>query len=131
MEFFPSRMLLVLAAVVVGGCAAPATREPPNLYPHKQQIRAYVTGGDYGRDIADVAQRAEKWIEARASAGGTKLTVVFDLDETLLMNWPLFSRLDFAYINAEWEKWVEDASAPAIERVREVYRTARRRDLDV
>ena len=39
--------------------------------------------------------------------------------------------MDFGYITSEWDRWVEEAGAPAIESVREVYRTARRLGVDV
>src|SRR4051812_6025749 len=117
--------------LVFAGCATPSTHEPPNLYPHKQQIRAYVDGGQYERDLATVAQEANQWVKERAARGGAKLTVVFDLDETLFMNWREMSQVDLGDVSAEWEKWVEAADAPPIESVREVYRTARRLGLDV
>ena len=124
------RLLGTGAALVLAGCATPA-REPPNLAVLKQQIRAYVDGGQYQRDIEVVARRIKAWIEERTAKGGSKLTVVFDLDETLLLNWPHMSAMDFGYVKREWDRWVEDAKAPAIDSVREVYRTARRLGVDV
>ena len=119
------RLCISILAVAFAGCST-ATREPANLSPHKQQIREYVDSGQYMREIDAVAARAKAWIEQRAARGGTGLTVVFDLDETLLFNWPLISAMDFGYVPAEWDRWVEEAKAPAIESVREVYRSARR-----
>ena len=124
------RLLGTGVALLVAGCATPA-REPQNLASLKQQIRAYVDGGQYQRDIEVVARRAKAWIEERAARGGAKLTVVFDLDETLLLNWSHMSAMDFGYVKREWDRWVEDAEAPAIDSVREVYRTARRLGIDV
>ena len=119
-----------IVAIAVTGCAT-ATHEPPNLYPHKQQIRAYVDSGQYLREIDAVAARAKSWVEARAARGGSRLTVVFDLDETLLFNWPLMSALDFGYVPAEWDRWVAEANAPAIQSVRDVFHAARRLGVDV
>jgi predicted secreted acid phosphatase len=128
--FAISRALVLAALLALTGCAT-ATREPPNLYPHKLQLRAYVDGGDYDRDIAAVAARAKTWVEERAGKGGQRLTVVFDLDETLLRNWPHMRAMDFGYVHREWDNWVEDAKAPAIEPVREIYRTARQKGVEV
>jgi predicted secreted acid phosphatase len=122
--------LLVMFGVALTGCAT-RTQEPPNLQPHKQQIRAYVESGQYLREIDVVAGRAKAWLEQRAARGGARLAVVFDLDETLLWNWPLISALDFGYVPAEWERWVGEARAPAVEPVREVYRHARRLGVEV
>lgn len=114
----------------LAGCATTSS-EPPNLYPLKTRIRGYVDTGQYQTDIAAVAARARTWIEERAAKGGGKLTVVFDLDETLFLNWPYLSAMDFGYIHHEWDRWVREAKAPPIEPVREVYRAARRRGVDV
>lgn len=124
------RIPCVAFALVMGGCATsrPSTGEPANLYPHKQEVRAYVDSGRYLADIGAVADRAERWLEQRATQrrDDERLAVVFDLDETLFFNWPQISRQDFGYVSAEWQRWVDAAKAPPIEPVRAVYRTARR-----
>lgn len=117
--------VLPLLALVLSGCAT-ATREPANLLPHKQELRAYVESGAYRRGIAAIAKQAQVWIEQRAAAGGAKLTVVFDLDETLLDNWSYLAAMDFGYIHREWDRWVEEGRAPAHESVREVFFAARK-----
>ena len=119
----------LLLSGLLAGCAT--TQEPANLSPHKQEIRAYVENGTYLRQIEVVASRAKQWIEERAARGGEKLTVVFDLDETLLFNWPHMRAMDFGYVESAWDRWVDEATAPAVEPVREVYRTARRLKVDV
>jgi predicted secreted acid phosphatase len=123
----------VTAALLLGGLLAgcATTLEPANLLPHKQEIRAYVENGTYLRQIDAVAARAKQWIEERAARGGEKLTVVFDLDDTLLFNWPHMRAMDFGYVESAWDRWVDEARAPAVEPVREVYRTARRLKVDV
>ena len=117
-------------AVALAGCAA-TSREPANIFSLKQEIRAYVDSGQYDRDLAAVADRARAWVEERAARGGGRLAIVFDLDETLLANWPHISADDFGYIPARWDAWVREAKAPAIAPVREVYRTARRLGIEV
>lgn len=113
--------------------AAVATREPANLYPHKLELRAYVDSGRYLEDIAVVARRAAAWLETRAAArkAGERPAVVFDLDETLLFNWPSMSAQDFGYVPEKWDAWVAAAAAPAIEPVRDVFRVARRHGIAV
>lgn len=120
----------VLLALVLAGCAAGPT-PPPNLYPLKQRIRSYVETGAYQRELDAVAGQARRWVEERAARGGGRLAVVFDLDETLFFNWPHIRAMDFGYVPREWDRWVEEARAPAIESVRDVYRVARRLGLEV
>ncbi len=119
--------VLVAAWVLAwtSGCAT-APREPGNLDLHKRQLRAYVDGGNYRREIDAVAGQAQRWIEERAARGGTRLTVIFDLDETLLENLAHMKENDFGYRPTAWTQWVEEGRAPAIDPAREGYRTARR-----
>lgn len=126
----------LLISALFAGCAAPShvvTTEPANLYPHKLELRAYVDSGQYQEGLARVAASAQRWVEERAAQRrpGERLAVVFDLDETLLFNWPSLSENDFGYVPSRWTEWVDAAAAPAIESVREVYRTARRLGIDV
>ncbi len=124
------RWLGVAGGLLLAGCAAPP-RVPANLSLHKQELRAYFDRGDYEREMVAVAARAKTWVEERAARGGARLTVIFDLDETLLLNWPHMSAMDFGYVPREWDRWVEEARAPAIESVRDVYRAARQRGVEV
>jgi acid phosphatase len=117
------RLLSLAALVLCAGCEA--TRfEPANLGPHKREIRQYVDSGRYENDVRLVAEEAGNWIQNRAlgKKAGETLAVVFDLDETIFRNWPQISAVDFGYVPAEWERWVQSASAPALEPVCEIYR---------
>jgi predicted secreted acid phosphatase len=119
-----------VVSFALAGCMT-ASHEPANIYPLKQEIRAYVESGQYERDIAVVAKQAQAWLQQRAAKGGVKFAVVIDLDETLISNWPEISAQDFGYNAAVWDAWVTAGKAPAIAPVREVYRTARRLGIDV
>lgn len=119
---------LVLATTLAAGAA-----EPANLGLHKREIRAYVDSGEYTKEIAAVAAQAEAWLRERAAqrATGERLTLVCDLDETLLSNLPEMLSLDFGYAPALWTEWVAKGEAPPIEPVRGVYRTARQLGVEV
>lgn len=122
---------LAATILVVAGPGCATTGEPPNLDPHKRQIRAYMESGDYLRAVERVASDARQWIETRVAQGGTRPTVVFDLDETLFFNWPHLRAVDFGYVEEAWDRWVEEAKAPPIEPVKAAYQTARRLGVDV
>lgn len=126
--------VLACAVLAFTGCStAPAIREPANLSTHKRELIAYVESGAYERDLAAAAAPARTWIEERAARRqpGERLTVVFDLDETLLFNFAHIRRQDFGYSPAVWSAWVDEGAAPPIAAVREVYRVARRLGVDV
>lgn len=57
--------------------------------------------------------------------------MVFDLDETLIDNWPQISGNDFGWIPERWDAWVASGRAPPIEPVRDVYYRVRRLGIDV
>jgi len=93
-----SRRLIFLVVGLgwaVGGWAAPAVREPANLDALKAEIRVYVESGAYREALAAVALEAAAWLERRAVQGGPRLTVVFDLDETLISNWSHLQEMGF------------------------------------
>lgn len=125
------RALLVMFFLVALAGAAPTSREPANLDVLKQEIAVYVDTGKYQEDIGAVATEALAWLQQRVAQGGKRLTVVFDLDETLISNWSHMKEMGFVYVPEAWRAWVQAARAPAIEPVREVYREARRLGLDV
>jgi predicted secreted acid phosphatase len=108
--------------------------EPANLYPHKQQVKAYVDSKGYARDVADVALKANKFLVKRIAKGakpGKKLAVVFDIDETTLTNLPLILANDFGYIPKSWDSWLAEGHTAAIIPVQTVYDTAVRARVDV
>lgn len=117
-------------ALAVGGCAT-GSREPRNLQLAKRDVAAYVESGAYDEELKAVAKSATAWLEERASRGGGKLAIVFDVDETLLRNWPQIRGEDFGYIPARWDNWVHETKAPAIEPVCDVFRAAKRLGIEV
>lgn len=123
--------LLVVGVWASGVMASPASREPANLDTLKQEILHYVDTGKYREDIAAVAAEATAWLERRVAQGGQRLTVIFDLDETLISNWSHMKEMGFAYVPEAWTVWVQSARGPAIAPVREVYLLARRLGIEV
>jgi predicted secreted acid phosphatase len=122
-------MTLILSA----GCASGVRREPVNLTTRKMELIRYQMSGDYARGLEEVAARASRWIEVRATKrlAGERLAVVFDIDETVLSNWENMKRDDFGYISERWHAWVERAEGAVIVPVRETFRVARRAGVEV
>lgn len=119
-------------AVAVGLVALLPAREPANLSDLKGEITRYVLSGDYEREVAAVTEAADRWVAARVAQrrAGERLAVVFDVDETLLSNWPLMHRLDLGYLPSEWTRWVDAAEAPAIGPVQRLFRAVRERGVE-
>ncbi len=118
-------LLLALAACRTPVAPPPPPAEPPNLSVLKEELRAYAADGRYAAGVARVADEARAWIETRARAGGGRLAIVLDIDETVLSNLDHMREWDFGYHPPTWDRWVAAADAPPIEPMREVYRAAR------
>lgn len=120
----------LLLAVLVCACSTLSAGEPTNLALLKQEIRTYVDSGEYTKDIEAVVTEAKAWLEQRAAkpfdVAQGKLAIVFDLDETLLSNWPEYLRLDLGSERKALAEWFESAQCPVIEPTRELYMLARK-----
>ncbi|HTZ19874.1 MAG TPA: HAD family acid phosphatase [Opitutaceae bacterium] len=115
------------------GCESASGPEPLNLDTAKAAVTHYYESGDYERAVAGVAAEARAWIEQYAAHRRTdeRLAVVFDIDETLLSNYPRIHAIGFGYIPYDWEAWIARGEAPAIRPMRELFLTARRLGFDV
>lgn len=125
-----------LALLIAAGSLTAA--EPPNLYTLKQQVSAYVATGEYGKNVAQVASEANKYLLRRIPRGiprnvkhATKLAVVFDIDETTLSNLRHIQANDYGYIPKVWNAWVAEGQCTAIYPVQAVYNTAINAKVDV
>jgi predicted secreted acid phosphatase len=130
----------ILALLACAGCCAGAqtvvvAKEPPNLGRLKTELRAYHdcsgSQGCYAADLNRETSEATAALDRLASANEAsphpaKPAVVLDIDETALSNWEEIRQADFAYNSAEWNRWVEEARAPAIPGTLRFYREAER-----
>lgn len=127
------RFGLVIWLAILGFATNAAEPEPLNLSRAKAAVVAYHDDGRYLMDVKRVADWAIDWIEHRAAMrkADERLLVIFDVDETVLSNYPQMAAKDFGYVPEEWVIWVDKAAAPAIKPMRDVYRVARKLDVDV
>ena len=105
------------------GCQSPSSptlAEPINISTAKVSAISYHDSGAYERDVAMVADEVIAWLEQRADQAQEteRLAVVFDIDETVLSNYPHMLAQDFGYVPAVWDDWVNQAEAPALDPMR-------------
>ncbi|MGJ8644344.1 MAG: HAD family acid phosphatase [Luteolibacter sp.] len=117
------RHSLLLLPLLFVACS-PVSHEPSNLSDLKAEVREYADSGAYETDLAASVSTAKTYLTARASNGDENLTVIFDIDETVLSNLPHMKKADWGYQPDQWDKWVAKAEAPALPSVREVYHHA-------
>lgn len=124
--------MLVAVVLLASGSGVLPAREPRNLDLVKNELREYVESGEYLKDLAAATAPAKTWLQERIHRRlpGEKFAIVFDLDETLLSNWPELRDTNFDAWS-KWDAWVERAAAPANEPVREVYQLARQLGVNI
>lgn len=81
------RVLGVFLVSLIAACASTGTI--PTLYDTQGRIARYVDSGQYEKEFAAVAARAQAYMEKRAGAV-SKPAIVLDIDETSLSNWPAY-----------------------------------------
>lgn len=88
-------------------------------------IRAYHDSGAYAAETSRVAREAREYLNERLAQGVKKPAIVFDVDETLISNYPFLDKqVDFGYIAGLQKEWERRAEAPPIEPVRDLCRYA-------
>lgn len=124
------RHYLVFLPILFVACS-PLTREPHNLSDLKAEVREYAESGAYEKDMTASVSSANQYLTQRAKKGGENLTVIFDIDETVLSNLPHMKEADWGYQPEQWDKWVRTSKGPAIEPVRDIYLHAISLDMKV
>ena len=112
-----------MASVIESGLVD-RTIQPPvelrNLGILKDELRQYhdCTGsfGCYTQDLEAQTERAQATLAARLRVRrpGERLGIVFDIDETVLSNWPELKLLDFGFNLAADDAWERSEKAEAI-----------------
>ncbi len=133
--------IFLLAGAAFAQPAIEARSEPPNLGELKQQILVYRNSGDYERQLAAVAAKAQAYIGQRA-VKALRPALVLDIDETSLSNWPQIMANDFGYIASGAcdrlpkgpcgaRAWDRKATAPAIKSTLMLFNAARAKGVSV
>ena len=125
--------MLTALVCALAGCESSSGPEPLNLDTAKAAVVRYYESGNYERAMTTVAADARDWIEqyAKHRRADERLAVVFDIDETLLSNYPHIHSIGFGYIPSDWDAWIARGEAPAIKPMRELFLVARHLGYDV
>jgi phosphoglycolate phosphatase-like HAD superfamily hydrolase len=111
-----------------------APSDGSNVADVKRNVIAYYESSKFSEHVFSlVSQWSQHFESVKASNGADALpnAVVFDIDETLLNNYPETKRADFAYDAAGWNKWVLEAKAPVIPGTQSFYNELRTRGIKV
>lgn len=99
--------------------------ETNNLSPWKtipqecvDYVKDYMMGRAYSIDVERVSKEAGVFAKSVELSGDGKDIWIFDVDETLLSNLPYYAEHGYGleiFDHVEFDKWVEKATAPAIQ----------------
>eukprot|EP01099_Mayorella_cantabrigiensis_P008957 TRINITY_DN92_c0_g1_i2.p1 TRINITY_DN92_c0_g1~~TRINITY_DN92_c0_g1_i2.p1 ORF type:complete len:308 (-),score=69.00 TRINITY_DN92_c0_g1_i2:74-973(-) len=92
-----------------------------NLDFAKANIKTYYSSGRYDSDLWELANFWFSQLLNPSFRNATNRTVVFDVDDTVLANYPEMVATDFGYIPKIFDAWVQSANASAIQQTKWLY----------
>lgn len=126
-----ARRLRRVVALLLFGISLAAHAAAPEHPARPEVLRTYVESGDYDRAIEAVADAATVWLQRPERARAEREVAIFDLDETLLSNLPIFQRAGYEMASAEWETWEQAGAAPLITPVARLVALARAQGIEI
>jgi acid phosphatase len=96
----------------------------PNLYETHQALFHYYDSGQYEKDVQITIKQAKAQIDnllKQETSSSKKLAAVFDIDETVLSNWPAMKNDNFFYFPDKFKTWINKAHAKPILPVKNLY----------
>lgn len=112
-RYFP---FIIIAALIAGCSSSPKLM---NLETAKNEVGLYYESGQYDKDVQEVVEGAIKDFDDVKVKDSS--AVVFDIDETVLSNYPHIKSVGFGFVGDLWNKWILEGKAPAIEGVKNLY----------
>jgi len=113
MRYF--KEIFFLLTLLICSCSS----QLKNLDFIKEEIRTYYESGEFDREVSEtVSDAIEEFETIRVDDYSA---VVFDVDETALSNYEITRETDFGYVHKLWDGWIEEARAPAIPAVKNLY----------
>lgn len=110
-------LLLILAAL----CVRIFAQNPliVNLSDAKSAVKNYYESGRFSVEMDSIIAEAMRTVAQIPVQKNSAF--VFDIDETALSNLEYEIQHDFGYVPEKWNRWILEASAPAIPQVKKFY----------
>lgn len=119
------RSLVPVLAIFVTGCVSTPREPTPNLSQLKNECVAWHASGGYDAAVQQATSVARRHLE-NYLRGETpqNFAIVFDIDETLLSNWPYLKSHQFAITPDSFAAWTQSERAMPIAATKEIYARA-------
>jgi len=104
-------------------CSAVYATPPLNMDAAKKNVSHYYESGDFNKDVQQLMAGASNYLKYRINHNSTnqKLAVVFDIDDTLISNYTLIKKDDFAQTKPIIQKVITNFEGTAIPEVQHFY----------
>lgn len=111
------KLLLVIIPLFFIGCSS--SPQLMNLAVAKKNVQNYYENGQYTFEMKTVIDEAIRKLSV--SDLGNNPVAVFDIDETMLSNYPHTKEIGFGFDWTLWEEWLLKADAPVIPQTKRLY----------
>lgn len=109
-------LLIISSSLLISSCSS---EELLNLTIAKERVQQYYEGGQFDRELDEIVADAKKKfskVEVKPNSA-----VVFDVDDTALLNYAASKKMGFGYVKGMVDEWVSSAEVPAIPQVKDLY----------
>ena len=126
MNRFVTLTLLITLSLLFSSCCH---EELLNLTTAKDRVKQYYEGGQYDKELDEIIADAKKKfskVEVKSNSA-----VIFDIDDTALLNYDASKMMGFGYVKSMVDEWVSSAQVPAIPQVKDLYDYLLQRDAKI
>jgi acid phosphatase len=126
MNRFVTLTLFLTLTLLLNSCCR---EELLNLTTAKDLVKNYYEGGQYDKELDEIVADAKKKfskVEVKSNSA-----VIFDIDDTALLNYNASKMMGFGYVKSMVDDWVSSAEVPAIPQVKDLYDYLLQRDVKI
>lgn len=116
MKHFQTLTFFLTLTLLFSSCCR---EELLNLTIAKDRVQHYYEGGQFDKELDEIVANAKRKfskVEVKPNSA-----VVFDIDDTVLLNYAASKKMGFGYVKSIVDEWVSSAQVPAIPKVKELY----------
>lgn len=111
------KLLLLIIPILFIGCSS--SPDLINMDTAKAAVQNYYENGQYDAEINEII---DDTIDKLSGMNFTdKSLAIFDIDETILLNYPHTKALGFGFNLKLWNEWLLQADAPVIPQTKKLY----------
>lgn len=116
MKYFATLTLFLTLTLLLNSCCR---EELLNLTTAKDLVKNYYEDGQFNKELDKIVADAKKQFDKVKLK--TNSAVIFDVDDTVLLNYEGSKKMGYGYVKNMVDEWVSTAQVPAIPQVKDLY----------